>query len=79
MRSPSTSEETATRDLYGRTKLGQSLLMARRLVEAGVTFVTVDAGGWDTHANNFESLKSQEAPRVRPRLGRPDARHGGAA
>jgi hypothetical protein len=55
-------EETATRDLYGRTKLGQSLLMARRLVEAGVTFVTVDAGGWDTHANNFESLKSKKLP-----------------
>ena len=56
------SEETATRDLYGRTKLGQSLLLARRLVEAGVTFVTVDAGGWDTHANNFESLKSKKLP-----------------
>ncbi len=55
-------EETSTRDLYGRTKLGQSLLMARRLVEAGVTFVTVDAGGWDTHANNFESLKSKKLP-----------------
>ena len=55
-------EETATRDLYGRTKLGQSLLLARRLVEAGVTFVTVDAGGWDTHANNFESLKSKKLP-----------------
>ena len=55
-------EETATRDLYGRSKLGQSLLMARRLVEAGVTFVTVDAGGWDTHANNFESLKSKKLP-----------------
>ena len=55
-------EETATRDLYGRTKLGQSLLLARRLVEAGVTFVTVDAGGWDTHANNFESLKTKKLP-----------------
>jgi hypothetical protein len=55
-------EATATRELYGRTKLGQSLLMARRLVEAGVTFVTVDAGGWDTHANNFESLKSKKLP-----------------
>ncbi len=56
------SEDDATRDLYGRTKLGQSLLMARRLVEAGVTFVTVDAGGWDTHANNFESLKTKKLP-----------------
>jgi hypothetical protein len=55
-------EDAATRDLYGRTRLGQSLLLARRLVEAGVTFVTVDAGGWDTHANNFESLKSKKLP-----------------
>jgi hypothetical protein len=55
-------EDAATRDLYGQTRLGQSLLLARRLVEAGVTFVTVDAGGWDTHANNFESLKSKKLP-----------------
>jgi hypothetical protein len=55
-------EDAATRELYGRTRLGQSLLLARRLVEAGVTFVTVDAGGWDTHANNFESLRSKKLP-----------------
>ena len=47
-------EDAKTRDLYGRNNLGQSMLLARRLVEAGVTFVTVNAGGWDTHANNFE-------------------------
>jgi hypothetical protein len=57
------NQETAkTRDLYGRTNLGQSMLLARRLVEAGVTFVTVNAGGWDTHANNFEALKKQKLP-----------------
>ncbi len=56
------SEDAQTRDLYGHTKLGQSLLLARRLVEAGVTFVTVDAGGWDTHANNFEALKTKKLP-----------------
>jgi hypothetical protein len=55
-------ESDATRDRYGRVMLGQSLLMARRLVEAGVTFVTVDAGGWDTHANNFETLKKRKLP-----------------
>ena len=55
-------EDDRTRDLYGRTKLGQSMLLARRLVEAGVTFVTVDAGGWDTHANNFEALKKKKLP-----------------
>jgi Protein of unknown function (DUF1501) len=55
-------EDAATRELYGKTNLGQSMLLARRLVEAGVTFVTVNAGGWDTHANNFESLKSKKLP-----------------
>jgi len=37
-------------------------LLARRLIESGVTFVTVDAGGWDTHANNFEALKGRKLP-----------------
>jgi hypothetical protein len=55
-------EDDATRDLYGRNTLGQSMLLARRLVEAGVTFVTVNAGGWDTHANNFEALKKTKLP-----------------
>ncbi len=55
-------EDAKLRDSYGRTNLGQNMLMARRLVEAGVTFVTVDAGGWDTHANNFESLKKNKLP-----------------
>jgi hypothetical protein len=55
-------EPVATRDRYGRHSLGQSLLLARRLVEAGVTFVTVNSGGWDTHANNFEGLKSTKLP-----------------
>jgi hypothetical protein len=56
------SEDAKTRELYGRNRLGQSLLLARRLVEAGVTFVTVNAGGWDTHGNNFEALKKQKLP-----------------
>ncbi len=55
-------EADKIRDLYGRSTLGQSMLLARRLVEAGVTFVTVDAGGWDTHANNFEELKKKKLP-----------------
>ncbi len=38
--------------------------MARRLVEAGVPFVEVDLGGWDTHANNFTSLKNQKLPEL---------------
>jgi Protein of unknown function (DUF1501) len=55
-------ESGAVRDMYGRSRMGQSMLLARRLIEAGVTFVTVDAGGWDTHANNFESLKTRKLP-----------------
>jgi len=44
-------EKPKLRDRYGRTTVGQSLLLARRLVEAGVTCVTVSAPGWDNHAN----------------------------
>ncbi len=46
-------EPPATRDRYGRTKFGQSLLLARRLVEAGVQFVAYNAFNqeWDTHGN----------------------------
>jgi hypothetical protein len=54
-----TKEDDKTRDLYGRTSWGQNTLLARRLIEAGVRFVTVNVGGWDTHANNFENLKKK--------------------
>lgn len=56
-------EDAKLRDRYGRHTFGQSCLLARRLVEAGVTFVTVDFGGWDTHSNNFNSLKTSLLPR----------------
>src|SRR5262245_19892616 len=56
-------EPVKLRDCYGRNDLGQSCLLARRLVEAGVTFVTVQAGGgWDTHNNNFTELKRRLLP-----------------
>jgi hypothetical protein len=56
-------EDEATRERYGRTSVGQRCLLARRLVEAGVTFVTVLSGGeWDTHTNNFEILKRDVPP-----------------
>jgi Protein of unknown function (DUF1501) len=48
-------ETAATRDRYGRNQFGQGCLLARRLIEAGVTFVEVGLGGWDTHQNNFDS------------------------
>ncbi|MCI0701042.1 MAG: DUF1501 domain-containing protein [Planctomycetia bacterium] len=44
------------RDRYGRNTAGQSMLLARRLVESGVRFVTVNYGGWDHHAKIFKSL-----------------------
>jgi len=50
------SKETQkTRDMYGKSDLGAKLLCARRLVERGVRFVQVDAGGWDHHTNVFTS------------------------
>jgi hypothetical protein len=56
-------EPVKLRDRYGRNDLGQCCLLARRLVEAGVTFVTVQAGGgWDTHGNNFTELKRRLLP-----------------
>src|SRR5207247_8924039 len=55
-------EPTRVRDQYGRTQFGQSCLLARRLIEAGVQFVTVTSGGWDTHQNNFTNLKNGLLP-----------------
>jgi hypothetical protein len=46
-------EADKMRDAYGRTPFGAGCLLARRLVEAGVTFVEIDLGGWDTHEDNF--------------------------
>lgn len=49
-------EPTELRDAYGRNTFGQSCLLARRLVERGARFVTVNYGGWDHHSNIFEGL-----------------------
>lgn len=57
-------ESDALRDQYGRHKFGQSCLLARRMIENGVRFVTVTDGGWDTHQNNFKSLKDSRIPPV---------------
>ena len=58
------AESTAVRDEYGRHSLGQSCLMARRLVEAGVRCVTIDHTNWDTHYNNFTVLKDDLLPHL---------------
>lgn len=61
-------EDTATRERYGRNQYGQSVLLARRLVESGVRFVTVyysaGIGGWDTHKDNFSTLKGSRLPQT---------------
>lgn len=57
-------EDPKLRDRYGMNRFGQGLLLSRRLIESGVRFVTVTDGGWDTHANNFVSLKNSLVPRL---------------
>jgi uncharacterized protein (DUF1501 family) len=56
------SEPVTVRDNYGRSPFGQGCLMARRLIEAGVTFVEVQSSGWDTHGNELQSLKKLIPP-----------------
>jgi uncharacterized protein (DUF1501 family) len=56
------AESPKMRERYGITAFGQSCLLARRLIEAGVHFVTVTDGGWDTHQNNFRALKDRKLP-----------------
>jgi Protein of unknown function (DUF1501) len=51
------SEPAEAREAYGSSKFGQGCLLARRLVEAGVSFVEVSLGGWDTHNNTPQRIK----------------------
>ena len=55
-------EPDKLRDEYGRNGFGQSCLLARRLVESGVRFVTITMGGWDMHSNVFPSLQNGMLP-----------------
>jgi hypothetical protein len=57
-------ESDKVRDAYGRGSFGSGCLMARRLVEQGVTYVEVALDGWDTHANNFETLSQRLLPEL---------------
>jgi uncharacterized protein (DUF1501 family) len=57
-------EPDALREEYGRHSLGQSCLMARRLVEAGVRCVLIDHTNWDTHYDNFNVLKNDLLPHL---------------
>ncbi|MBI3463863.1 MAG: DUF1501 domain-containing protein [Planctomycetes bacterium] len=57
-------EPQPLRDGYGYNPLGQSALVARRLIEAGARFVTIGMGGWDTHGNNFRTLRDRLLPQL---------------
>jgi len=58
------SESKEVRDLYGRGSFGSGCLMARKLVEMGVTFVEVSLGGWDTHRDAFDTLSTRLLPEL---------------
>src|SRR4029077_4497089 len=55
-------EPEALRTRYGTTPFARGVLAARRLVEAGVRFVTISLGGWDTHGQNFNALRTRQLP-----------------
>lgn len=55
-------EKAATRDQYGQSEVGARLLLARRLVEAGVRFITVQYGEWDHHAKLEPGIKKHVPP-----------------
>jgi hypothetical protein len=56
------TEKESVRDAYGRTSFGQRCLLARRLVEAGVPWITLYDGGWDHHVELFPKFKQQMPP-----------------
>jgi hypothetical protein len=53
------TEKDELRTRYGRSTFGQSCLMARRLVEKGVPYVTINYKGWDTHKNHFQTMRQK--------------------
>jgi len=63
------AENSGLRDAYGRNSLGQSCLMARRLVESGVRCVAIEHANWDTHDNNFKALRTDLLPKLDAALG----------
>jgi hypothetical protein len=57
-------EDKKVRETYGRNDFGQRLLLARRLVEVGVSWVTVYNGGWDHHTKLFEAFRGEHAKQM---------------
>jgi hypothetical protein len=62
-------EPMSVRDQYGQHPTGRAALAARRLIEAGTRFVTFTINGWDTHGQNFSTLRSQLLPQLDRALG----------
>ncbi len=52
-----TQDKVELRDRYGRNTFGQSCLLARRLVEKGVPYITINYPGWDTHKGHFQAMQ----------------------
>ncbi len=52
-----TTEKEEARERYGKNTFGQSCLMARRLVEKGVPYITINYKGWDTHKQHFQTMR----------------------
>jgi Protein of unknown function (DUF1501) len=52
------AEKSDTRSAYGANRFGEGCLMARRLIDVGIPFVEVNLGGWDTHQDNFDRVKT---------------------
>ncbi len=52
-------EDDEVRDRYGRNTFGASCLVARRLVQRGIVYITINSGGWDTHKENFQAMRQK--------------------
>jgi Protein of unknown function (DUF1501) len=63
------NENPRSREAYGTSAFGQAALMARRLVESGVSAVEISLGGWDTHNANFDALSTRLLPTLDRAMG----------
>jgi hypothetical protein len=63
------SETARVREDYGNNNFGRAALLARRLVEAGVSAVEISLGGWDTHNQNFNALAQRQLPTLDRAMG----------
>jgi hypothetical protein len=63
------NEPASVTEAYGNSNFGRSALLARRLVEAGVSSVEISMGGWDTHNGNFNALRTNQLPTLDRAMG----------